>query len=176
MHCEHVRHIDGQRQDDRENLDDHAVDELPHGIHVSGRPIDDRAALPPVEKPEAQPLQLVVNVRTQLNQDALTQRGDGNRCRVPHGGRRQSDSEDQSGNHCELAEDRPLSSECEPPGETVVVRWRIQVMTDQVNPDAGEAQTAQAERNNQDVQRDDARTTSPIAPAQADHPENQRPI
>ena len=38
----------------------------------------------------------------------------------------------------------------------MVVGWRIQVMTDQVNPDAGEAQTAQAERDNQDVQRDDA--------------------
>ena len=86
MHGEHVGHVNGQRQNDRQHLDDHAVHELPHGIHIAGRTVDHRAALTPIEKSKAQPLQFVVNVRTQLDQHGWLSGRDGDRRGIPCGG------------------------------------------------------------------------------------------
>jgi hypothetical protein len=69
-----ARHVDGvdrERDHHDDALDQHLVDEHPHRLHVARHPGDDRPGGVGVEEPEAEPLELVVDLRAQVDDQVL---------------------------------------------------------------------------------------------------------
>jgi hypothetical protein len=64
--AQHVSEVGTQRQQHDRALQQHAVHEGTHRLHVTGHAIEDRARRVLIEEAEAEPLQLVEHARAQL--------------------------------------------------------------------------------------------------------------
>ena len=108
MNAKHVGQIKQQRGKDHHQLQHHAINELPHQLHIASHTVNDRTSAVLIEETKRQALQLVVHHRPQLHHHLpLHQFGAGNGQPKGNGSANQGTHKHKTGQQAHHLQRRP---------------------------------------------------------------------
>ena len=167
MQAQHVRHVTGERQHQDRELHQHAIHEHPHRLHIRRDAVDDRTAGVRVVKAEVEPLQFVVDRRSQVDHNPLMHQHAGrHRVTVIQAGTHERDAQNRERHHADLSQRRPVGRQRP---TTRPTRRRVlfpQMKADRVDPDPAQLQRHERRAEQQDLQQQQRRAAASITPTE----------
>jgi len=169
----HVNDVDGERDDHDHALDQDLVDEHADGLNVAGDARDDGARGVGVEEAEGETLELVVDLAAEIDDELLLDEFvDGDEVGVVEECAGKREDEDEAGEEAEDLLPRPVV------GERDVKRVGRErdagdFVADVVDADAGETETADAHREEDELDREDFDAAGAVMPRQREQPPDQ---
>ena len=175
--AEHIGQVDAQRHDKHDHRNEHAVNKRAYVLHVAGHPIDERSACACRIIAEIHPLQLLIHLGPQINDDLLL--------REPRNGYRVNVVENQA-TGSPSTKTKTAKSADNP--QRRPLHWRRKSQrpnwcrrTADATPHcidchAGYAQARQPKRDDRPLQGHQTRAAPSVAPSESEHPPNQDPV